>query len=145
MRNRTYGGVRGRKTKVGRKLLRFPPTRLERASAHTTRRTDRREESRERGYYDLHRQLYNPLLLHDLPPFSFVTQISRISQIYFLPCKRSHRFPLRSRSIYAASICEINIIRIIRVIIICEICEDLCDLLILSHYRHHRRCRLREP
>ena len=30
MRNRTYGGVRGRKTKVGRKLLRFPPTRLER-------------------------------------------------------------------------------------------------------------------
>ena len=29
MRNRTYGGVRGRKTKVGRKLLRFPPTRFE--------------------------------------------------------------------------------------------------------------------
>ena len=29
MRNRTYGGVRGRKTKVGRKLLRFPPTRLQ--------------------------------------------------------------------------------------------------------------------
>jgi hypothetical protein len=28
MRNRTYGGVRGRKTKVGRKLLCFPPTRL---------------------------------------------------------------------------------------------------------------------
>lgn len=28
MRNRTYGGVRGRKTKVGRKPLRFPPTRL---------------------------------------------------------------------------------------------------------------------
>ena len=27
MRNRMYGGVRGRKTKVGRKLLRFPPTR----------------------------------------------------------------------------------------------------------------------
>lgn len=24
----TYGGVSGRKTKVGRKLLRFPPTRL---------------------------------------------------------------------------------------------------------------------
>jgi hypothetical protein len=23
-----YGGVRGRKTKVGEKLLRFPPTRL---------------------------------------------------------------------------------------------------------------------
>ena len=34
MRNRMYGGVRGRKTKVGRKLLRFPPTRfrLNRAS-----------------------------------------------------------------------------------------------------------------
>ena len=31
MRNRTYGGVRGRKTKVGRKLLRFPPTRLNRS------------------------------------------------------------------------------------------------------------------
>ena len=30
MRNRTYGGVRGRKTKVGRKLLRFPPTQLTR-------------------------------------------------------------------------------------------------------------------
>ena len=29
MRNRTYGGVRGQKTKVGRKLLlRFLPTRL---------------------------------------------------------------------------------------------------------------------
>ena len=29
MRNRMYGGVRGRKAKVGGKLLRFPPTRLE--------------------------------------------------------------------------------------------------------------------
>ena len=29
MPNGTYGGVRGRKTKVGRKLLRFPPTRLQ--------------------------------------------------------------------------------------------------------------------
>ena len=28
MPNGTYGGVRGRETKVGRKLLRFPPTRL---------------------------------------------------------------------------------------------------------------------
>ena len=28
MRNRTCGGVGGRKTKVGRKLLRFPPTRF---------------------------------------------------------------------------------------------------------------------
>ncbi len=29
MRNRTYGGVRGQKTKVGRKLLRFLPTRFD--------------------------------------------------------------------------------------------------------------------
>ena len=28
MRNRMYGGVRGRRTKVGEKLLRFPPTRF---------------------------------------------------------------------------------------------------------------------
>lgn len=28
MRNRLYGGVRGRKMKVGGKLLHFPPTRL---------------------------------------------------------------------------------------------------------------------
>ena len=28
MPNGTYGGVRGRKTKVGRKMLRFPPTRF---------------------------------------------------------------------------------------------------------------------
>ena len=28
MRNRMYGGVRGRKTKVGEKLLCFPPTRF---------------------------------------------------------------------------------------------------------------------
>ena len=28
MRNRTYGGVRGRKMKAGGKLLHFPPTRL---------------------------------------------------------------------------------------------------------------------
>ena len=28
MRNRMYGGVRGRKAKVGRKLFRFPPTRF---------------------------------------------------------------------------------------------------------------------
>ena len=33
MPNGTYGGVRGRKTKVGRKLLRFPPTRFTRTSA----------------------------------------------------------------------------------------------------------------
>ena len=28
MRNRMYGGVRGREMKVGGKLLHFPPTRL---------------------------------------------------------------------------------------------------------------------
>jgi len=28
MRNRTYGGVRGREMKVGGKLLHFPPTRF---------------------------------------------------------------------------------------------------------------------
>lgn len=28
MPNGTYGGVRGRKTRVGRKLRRFPPTRF---------------------------------------------------------------------------------------------------------------------
>ena len=34
MRNRMYGGVRGRKTKVGRKLLRFPPTRFDDIKHH---------------------------------------------------------------------------------------------------------------
>ena len=33
MRNRMYGGVRGRKMKVGGKLLHFPPTRLKSPSA----------------------------------------------------------------------------------------------------------------
>ena len=32
MPNGTYGGVRGRKTKVGGKLLRFPPTRFAQVS-----------------------------------------------------------------------------------------------------------------
>ncbi|CAG9890939.1 hypothetical protein BOVA604_962 [Bacteroides ovatus] len=36
MRNRMYGGVRGRKAKVGRKLLRFPPTRLYQFSTGVT-------------------------------------------------------------------------------------------------------------
>ena len=35
MRNRMYGGVRGRKTKVGRKLLRFPPTRFCRSGVNS--------------------------------------------------------------------------------------------------------------
>jgi len=33
---------------------------------HTTRGTNRREECCERGYYHLHRQLHNSLLLHRL-------------------------------------------------------------------------------
>ena len=36
MPNGTYGGVRGRKTKVGRKLLRFPPTRFMRLNTNPT-------------------------------------------------------------------------------------------------------------
>ena len=36
MPNGTYGGVRGRKTKVGRKLLRFPPTRFYTFTPHRT-------------------------------------------------------------------------------------------------------------
>ena len=35
MPNGTYGGVRGRKTKVGRKLLRFPPTRFRPARTYS--------------------------------------------------------------------------------------------------------------
>ena len=35
MPNGTYGGVRGRKTKVGRKLLRFPPTRLKHSTVRS--------------------------------------------------------------------------------------------------------------
>ena len=60
MRNRTYGGVRGRKTKVGRKLLRFPPTRFYTSKgllsenkwpvAHATRGGDGRQEGRESSY-----------------------------------------------------------------------------------------------
>ena len=39
MPNGTYGGVRGRKTKVGRKLLRFPPTRFFRVHVAATGRS----------------------------------------------------------------------------------------------------------
>ena len=45
MRNRMYGGVRGRKTKVGEKLLRFPPTRL----VSTERTRGRQRALREAG------------------------------------------------------------------------------------------------
>ena len=37
MRNRLYGGVRGRKMKVGGKLLHFPPTRFMISSQITLR------------------------------------------------------------------------------------------------------------
>ena len=36
MRNRMYGGVRGRKTRVGEKLHRFPPTRFHPSPVHHT-------------------------------------------------------------------------------------------------------------
>ena len=41
--------------------------------AHATRRADGREECCERGYYDLHRQLDDPLLLH-IRKFSFASE-----------------------------------------------------------------------
>ena len=41
----------------------------ERSMTQATRCADRRQKSRERGYYHLHRQLNNSLLLHNLPPF----------------------------------------------------------------------------
>ena len=37
MRNRMYGGVRGRKTRVGEKLHRFPPTRFALSITHYSR------------------------------------------------------------------------------------------------------------
>ena len=45
MRNRMYGGVRGRKTKVGRKLLRFPPTRFEGGNLSKILRATNRQPS----------------------------------------------------------------------------------------------------
>ena len=45
MRNRTYGGVRGRKTKVGRKLLRFPPTRFPHCSYNMTYELKKRRKT----------------------------------------------------------------------------------------------------
>ena len=38
----------------------------DRAQAHATGRAQCRQKRRERGYYHLHRQLNDPLLLHDL-------------------------------------------------------------------------------
>ena len=36
MRNRMYGGVRGRKMKVGGKLLHFPPTQIDNRKSNLT-------------------------------------------------------------------------------------------------------------
>ena len=54
---------------------------LEGAVAHTTRGRNRRQKCRERSYYHLHRNLYNPLL-HKLR-FFFQPRITRIKLIYF--------------------------------------------------------------
>ena len=64
-----------------------------RSVTHTTGRRDGRQEGRERGYYNLHRNLNNPLL-HLTESFIFVTQISQISQI--ICCKQLFLFSGRS-------------------------------------------------
>ena len=64
-----------------------------RSIPHTARRGNRRQEGRERGYYNLHRNL-NETLLHLTESFIFVTQISQISQI--ICCKQLFLFSGRS-------------------------------------------------
>ena len=64
-----------------------------RSQSHATRGRDGRQEGRERGYYNLHRNLNNPLL-HLTESFIFVTQISQISQI--ICCKQLFLFSGRS-------------------------------------------------
>ena len=49
---------------VGYRSFTFLP--LKRSVAHTAGRAQRRQESRERSYYHLHRQLNDALLLHNL-------------------------------------------------------------------------------
>ena len=54
MPNGTYGGVRGRKTKVGRKLLRFPPTRLfleQFLKKYSEKHSEEDEEGTKEKYY----------------------------------------------------------------------------------------------
>ena len=68
---------------------------LEGAVAHATRGRDGRQEGRERGYYNLHRNLNNSLL-HLTESFIFVTQISQISQI--ICCKQLFLFSGRYHS-----------------------------------------------
>ena len=43
----------------------FPSSPLERSVPHARGRANRRQECCERGYYHLHRQLDDPLLLHN--------------------------------------------------------------------------------
>jgi hypothetical protein len=69
------------------------PFLLERAFAHTTRRTDRREEGCERSYYHLHRQLNHSLLLHDLISLFFChTDLTDLTDLFFALQKISQIF-----------------------------------------------------
>ena len=54
---------------------------LERSVAHATRCTNRRQEGRERGYYYLHRNLYNPLL-HNFRCFFLTTNYANFTNLY---------------------------------------------------------------
>ena len=63
MRTRMYGGVRGRKTKVGRKLLRFPPTRLDNSRIFNTIEMKTYQVNNE-GYYGEFGGAYIPEILH---------------------------------------------------------------------------------
>ena len=65
MRNRMYGGVRGRKTKVGRKLLRFPPTRfIVSITLPTVEMTDRTVEMMDRTTEMTPAYLVTTLMMH---------------------------------------------------------------------------------
>ena len=118
------------------------------ALPHATGRSDRRQKCRERGYYHLHRQLNDPLLLHLLNSFLVLSHRSHRSHRYFFalqkisqifPLQPSHRSFLRRRSIMLHLSVRSTIICGNK---ICEICEDLCDLKILSRYRLRRCCQL---
>ena len=65
MRNRMYGGVRGRKTKVGRKLPRFPPTRfIVSITLPTVEMTDRTVEMMDRTTEMTPAYLVTTLMMH---------------------------------------------------------------------------------
>ena len=59
-------------------ITEWPSAILERAATHAAGCSQCRQECRECGYYHLHRQLDDPLLLHNLLLIFFVTQISQI-------------------------------------------------------------------